>query len=94
MQFAAKLRDRVRTGEITQSVRIWKSARVKVGNSYPLSPGRIRVDAVHEIELGDVTPRLARATGFASVPDLLKIAKHGRGERVFLVSFHYETGSP
>lgn len=89
MQFTKKLRDRVRAGEITRSVRIWKSPRVKVGNSYPLSPGHIVVESIHEISLADVTGSLARETGFSGVADLLKTAKHGAGEKVYLVSFHY-----
>jgi hypothetical protein len=32
---------------------------------------------------------LARASGFKGVIDLLKVAKHGRGENVYLVRFHY-----
>ena len=33
---------------------------------------------------------LARRSGFKGVVDLMKTAKHGRGERVFLIEFHYE----
>ena len=32
---------------------------------------------------------LARESGFKGVVDLLKIAKHGPGENVYLVRFHY-----
>ena len=90
MQFAAHLRDRVRSGEFTKSVRIWIRPRVKVGNAYRLPPGVVVVDALREIDLADVTPALARETGFDGVVDLLKTAKHGRGEKVYLVTFHYE----
>jgi hypothetical protein len=38
----------------------------------------------------DITPALARTSGFAGVADLLKTAKHGSGENVYLVEFHYE----
>jgi hypothetical protein len=41
------------------------------------------------MSLADVTPALARRSGFAGVVELLKIAKHGRGRRVFLVEFRY-----
>ncbi|MGH9563210.1 MAG: hypothetical protein ACRD3S_17285 [Terracidiphilus sp.] len=37
----------------------------------------------------DITPELARASGFLGVLDLLKVAKHGKGEKIFLVRFHY-----
>ncbi len=89
MQFTKALRDRVRSGEITCSVRIWKQPRVKVGGRYALSPGEVEVESVLEISLADITPELACRTGFKGVVDLLKTAKHGRGERVFLVEFHY-----
>jgi hypothetical protein len=45
-----------------------------------------------EIGFEDITPRLARESGFSGAADLLKTAKHGAGERVFLVKFHYEDG--
>lgn len=90
MQFTKRLREPIRNGEITQSVRVWKSARVKVGNSYSLTPGYIVVDSIHEIDLDDITPSLARKTGFSGVADLLKVAKHGNGQNFYLVSFHYE----
>ena len=89
MVFTKRLREPVRRGEVTCSVRIWQSPRVKVGGRYPLAPGAIEVTSLHEISLADVTPALARRSGFAGVVDLLKIAKHGPGERVFLVEFHY-----
>jgi len=37
----------------------------------------------------DITPELARESGFLGVLDLLKVAKHGRSEKIFLVRFHY-----
>ena len=89
MQFARFLRDRVKAGEITCSVRIWKNPRVKLGGRYSLPPGEIEIDSILEIDLSDITPDLARRSGFKGVIDLLKIAKHGKGERVFLVKFHY-----
>jgi hypothetical protein len=90
MLFTRKLREPIKRGEITKSVRIWKAPRVKVGGSYKLEGGWVIVDKLHQIELDDITPSLARETGFAGVAELLKTAKHGAGERVYLVEFHYE----
>ncbi len=90
MVFAKQLRERIRNGEITCSVRIWQSPHVKAGGTYALPPGHIRVTSVREIGLQDITPELARAGGFSGVVDLLKTAKHGPGERVYLVDFVYE----
>jgi hypothetical protein len=87
--FTRRLRDGVRRGEITCSVRIWMRPHVKVGNRYRMEEGEIEVDSVLPINLADITPELARESGFKGVVDLLKIAKHGRGENVYLVRFHY-----
>jgi hypothetical protein len=89
MMFAKHLRDGVREGSITCSVRIWRSARVRAGGVYPMEGGHIVVETIREISIHDVTGELARRSGFAGVVDLLKTAKHGSGERVYLVNFHY-----
>ncbi len=90
MQFTKRLRDPIKRGEITSSIRIWQRPRVRVGNRYVLDEGHVVVDRLMEIDFDDITPRLARESGFAGVAELLKTAKHGSGERVFLVEFHYE----
>jgi hypothetical protein len=87
--FAKRLREGVRRGTITCSVRIWMSPHVKVGNRYRMEEGAIEVDSVLPISLADITPELARESGFKGVVDLLKVAKHGKGENVYLVRFHY-----
>ena len=89
MQFLAGLRDRIRRGEITCSVRLWQRAHVKAGGRYSLPPGQIAVTAVSEVSLEDITPALARKSGFVGLVDLLKTAQHGPGRRVFLVEFRY-----
>jgi hypothetical protein len=89
VQFTKRLREGVRSGQITCSVRIWMRPHVKVGGRYPMEEGEIEVDALFPIGLDDITPELARASGFAGVIDLLKVAKHGQGENVYLVRFHY-----
>jgi hypothetical protein len=87
--FTKRLRDGVRRGDITCSVRIWMRPHVKAGGRYQMEEGQIEVDEVLPISFADITPELARASGFKGVVDLLKIAKHGRGENVYLVRFHY-----
>jgi hypothetical protein len=76
-------------GEVTCSVRIWQKPRVKVGGKYRVGPGFIEVTRLRQIELADITPALARKSGFLGVVDLLKVAKHGRGTNVYLVEFVY-----
>jgi hypothetical protein len=89
MLFAKRLREGIRRREITCSVRIWTRAQVKVGGRYRMEEGEIEVDSIEPIGLPDITPELARASGFLGVLDLLKVAKHGRGDRIFLIRFHY-----
>ena len=89
MDFTKRLRPGVQRGEITCSIRIWQSPRVKAGNRYlSTGVGQIEVDSIEQIELSDVTAELARESGFTGLVDLLKIAKHGSGTNVYLVRFH------
>jgi len=94
LQFLSSLRNRIRKGEITCTIRLWQRPHVKVGGRYPLAPGHVVVTQMFEIALSDVTPDLARRSGFTGVADLLKIAKHGPGRRVFLIEFRYEPKRP
>src|SRR3954470_2619753 len=95
MIFTQRLRPGVQSGDITCSVRIWHSPRVKVGKRYESSGvGVIEIDSIKPIEWSDITPELARESGFAGVVDLLKIAKHGSGRNVYLVRFHRVKAAP
>lgn len=89
MTFTKRLRDGVRRGEISCSVRIWKRPHVKVGNRYRMEEGEIVVDSIEPIGFQEITPMLARESGFLGVVDLLKVAKHGEGENIYLIRFHY-----
>src|ERR1700678_3574836 len=89
MVFTKRLRDGVRRGEITCSVRIWTRPHVKVGARYRMEEGEIQVDSIEPIGFPDITPQLARESGFLGVLDLLKVAKHGRGDNIYLIRFHY-----
>jgi hypothetical protein len=89
MVFAKPIRDGIRRGRIKSSIRIWMRPHVKVGGRYGMDDGHIVVESIDRIELSDVTYDLARESGFASVEELLSIAKHGRGDNVYLIRFHY-----
>ena len=89
MTFAKRLREGVRRGEITCSVRIWTRPHVTVGKRYRMEEGEIEVDSITPIGFPDITPELARESGFLGVIDLLKVAKHGKGMNIYLIRFHY-----
>ncbi len=90
MTFTKRLHAGIRSGKISCSVRIWQRPHVKAGGRYRFGEGMIEVDSIRRIDLSEVTPALAKKSGFAGVVDLLKVAKHGPGENVYLVEFHYE----
>ncbi|HET6169773.1 MAG TPA: ASCH domain-containing protein [Terracidiphilus sp.] len=89
MMFTKRLREGVRRGEITCSVRIWTRPHVTAGSRYRMEEGEIEVDSIETIGFADITPQLARESGFLGVLDLLKVAKHGKGQNIYLVRFHY-----
>jgi hypothetical protein len=59
-----------------------------------MEEGEIEVDSITPIGLPDITGDLARESGFLGVIDLLKVAKHGRGENIYLIRFHYVAPHP
>lgn len=92
MQFTKRLRQGIREGRITCTVRIWQRPHVKVGGLYPMEDGHIIVESIQPIALEHVTGELARRSGFLGVVDLLKVAKHGPGTNVYLIEFEYIPG--
>lgn len=93
MLFQRRFHERIASGEIRCTVRIWQRIHVKVGGRYALGAGAIVVDEIAETCVADLTPALARRCGFPSLVDLLKTAKHGAGERVFVIGFHYDAAT-
>ena len=89
MLFAKQLRDGIRRGRIRCTVRVWMSPRVKVGGRYQMDGGSVVVDSIEKITKRDITHDLARESGFESVDALMRIAKHGRGQNIYLIRFHY-----
>jgi hypothetical protein len=54
-----------------------------------MEEGAIEIDSIEPLGFPDITPELARESGFLGVLDLLKVAKHGRGQNIYLIRFHY-----
>jgi hypothetical protein len=54
-----------------------------------MEEGSIIVDSIEPIGLPDITHELALASGFLGILDLLKVAKHGQGNNIYLIRFHY-----
>jgi hypothetical protein len=70
--FKKKFLEAIRSGEKTQTVRLWKFCRMRAGQrSYIPGAGYIRVTGVAEIRLDALTDDDARPDGFDSA-DLLR----------------------
>jgi hypothetical protein len=54
-----------------------------------MGAGEIEIESITPIGFPDITPALARESGFTGVLDLLKIAQHGKGSNIYLIRFHY-----
>ncbi|MFC3070018.1 ASCH domain-containing protein [Phenylobacterium soli] len=89
LAFTKRLREPIMRGDITCTVRIWRSVRVKVGGRYPLGSGQVEVTRIQHIDFADVTDEIARRSGFEHLADLLSVARHGTGENVYLIDFIY-----
>jgi hypothetical protein len=89
MVFTKGLREGIRRGRIRSSIRIWVRPHVKVGGRYRMDEGHIVVDSIAPITVTDITDDLARKSGFESVDALLRVARHGSGDNVYLIRFHY-----
>jgi hypothetical protein len=89
MTFTKELREGIRRGRIRCTVRVWTRPHVKVGGRYRMDDGHVVVESISPMALTDITYDLARESGFQSVEHLLQVARHGRGDNVFLIRFHY-----
>src|SRR5258706_7920724 len=87
--FAKRLRDGVRRGEITCSVRIWTRPHVKVGNRYRMEEGEIEVDSIEPIGFPDITPHWLESR-VSWVSSIYSRSRSTAGVRIFISSgFHY-----
>jgi hypothetical protein len=89
LSFTKRLREPIMRGEITSTVRIWHTLRVKVGNRYALGPGHVEVTRIQHVDREDITEDIARRGGFKDLADLMSIAQHGSGSNVYLIDFVY-----
>jgi hypothetical protein len=84
----------IRRGEKTQTIRLWKHRRLKAGQrSYVPGAGPIRITAVEEVRLDDLTDADALPDGFATADQLrseiarLYPAQTKRGYRAYRIVF-------
>ncbi|HAC18150.1 MAG TPA: hypothetical protein DCF78_06165 [Dehalococcoidia bacterium] len=67
MLFKQEFHQRLVDGTITTIYRWWKTAKVKVGNTYRLnSEGVVKVDGICRLAMSDISEDEAQASGFES----------------------------
>ena len=92
MEFSRELRNDVLAGDITLSVRLWKSPRVKQGGRYRVGPGEIEVDAIELIPFSAITKRDVRRAGEPDLETLRLRAAHAGpiddDTLVYRIEFH------
>lgn len=92
MEFSPELRHGVLSGDITVSIRLWKSPKVKEGRRYRAGEARIEIDAVELIAFADVTRADLRRSGERDLESLRARAAHAGpiddDTLVYRVRFH------
>jgi hypothetical protein len=63
MQFSPELRDRVASGRITLSFRLWSRPQVKIGSRYAMGAVRIEIDSIEMVPFSSVTAADVRRAG-------------------------------
>ncbi len=76
MQFSPELRDRVASGEITVSSRLWSRPKVKVGGVYRSGAVTIEVVDLDLLPFSSITPEDLALTGEADLESLRRRAAH------------------
>ena len=93
--FKKKFLPAIRGGQKTQTIRLWKYRRMRPGQrSYIPGAGYIRVTAVDEVALEELTDEDARLDGFQTAADLraeiaaLYPRQLAAGQRPYRIVFH------
>ena len=92
MDFSRELRDRVLSGEITVSFRLWQRPRVKSGGRYRVGHGEIEVDSVELIPFAAIDAADLRRSGEPDLESLRLRAAHAGpiedGTLLYRIEFH------
>jgi hypothetical protein len=93
--FKKKYLAAIRSGRKTQTIRLWKYRRMRTGQrSYIPGAGYIRVTAVEEVQLHELSDEDARRDGFETAGQLraeitrLYCEQLAAGHRAYRITFH------
>ncbi len=92
MQFSSELRDRVASGAITLSFRLWSRPKVKVGGVYRTGFATIEIDEVELVPFSSINEDDLAQTGETDLESLRRRAAHAGpiddDTLVYRVEFH------
>ncbi|MGA2209257.1 MAG: hypothetical protein ABSH30_06455 [Acidimicrobiales bacterium] len=92
MEFSRELRDRVVSGEISVSFRLWRSPKVRVGGRYPVGPVQLEIDSMELMPFAAIPPADVARTGERDREALRRRAAHAgpihEDTLVYRVEFH------
>jgi hypothetical protein len=90
--FSAELRERVLSGDITVSFRLWRRPKVKAGGRYRVGDGQIEVESVELLPFAAITAGDVRRTGEVDRESLRQRAAHAgpitNDTLLYRVEFH------
>lgn len=92
MNFSPELRDKVISGDITVSFRLWQRPKVKVGGRYAVGPATIEVDSIEVVPFASVSRSDVDRAGETDLESLRRRAAHAgpisADTLVYRVEFH------
>ena len=98
--FKRKFLPAIRSGEKTQTIRLWKHRMMRTGQrSYIPGFGRVRITLVEQVELDELTDADAVPDGFSTADELRKELRSIYAERIqsgyaaFRIGFEPEPAS-
>lgn len=81
--FKKKFLEAIRSGEKTQTIRLWKHRMMRTGQgSYIPGVGRVRITLVEPVELEQLTDQDAQPDGFATAEELRSELRSLYGEKL------------
>jgi hypothetical protein len=92
VEFSQEIREKVLTGQITVSFRLWRRPKVKAGGRYRVADGQIEVDSVELLPFSSIDETDVRLSGETDLESLRQRAAHagpiGEDTLLYRIEFH------
>lgn len=92
MEFSRELRERVISGDISVSFRLWRRPKVRVGGRYPVGPVQVEIDSIELMPFSAILPADVARSGERDRESLRQRAAHAgpinEDTLVYRVEFH------